>query len=63
MLEGATGARYDGVVYREVHDHDGPTRFNFAAYWREANRNPTVQPFLDILRERYPDLSAAAVAG
>lgn len=63
MLEGATGARYDGVVYREVHDHKGPTRFNFAAYWREANKNPTLGPFLDILRERYPDLSAAAAAG
>jgi DNA-binding transcriptional LysR family regulator len=60
MLEGATGARYDGVVYREVHDQGGPTRFNFAAYWREANRNPTLGPFLDILRERYPDLSAVA---
>ena len=63
MLEGATGARYDGAVYREVHDHDGPTRFNFAAYWREANRNPTLGPFLDILRERYPDLSGDALTG
>ena len=59
MLEGATGARYEGVVYREVQDHEGLTRFNFAAYWREANKNPTLTPFLDILRERYPDLSAA----
>ena len=23
MLEGATGVRYDGVVYREVYDDDG----------------------------------------
>lgn len=60
ILEGATGARYDGVAYREVHDQDGPTRFNFAAYWRETNNNPTLKPFLDILRERYPDLSATA---
>jgi hypothetical protein len=37
MLEGATGMRYDGVVYREVCDEDGPTRLNFMAYWREAN--------------------------
>ena len=58
-LEGATGARYDGVAYREVHDHEGPTRFNFAAYWRETNKNPALASFLDILRERYPDLSAA----
>nr|WP_298356415.1 LysR family transcriptional regulator [Rhodoblastus sp.] len=63
MLEGATGARYDGVVYREIQDHDGPTRFNFAAYWREANKNPTLGPFLDILRERYPDLSPDVAAG
>lgn len=63
MLEGATGARYDGVTYREVHDHDGPTRFHFAAYWRETNKNPTLTPFLDILRERYPDLSAAPPTG
>jgi DNA-binding transcriptional LysR family regulator len=57
VLESATGARYDGVVYREVHDHDGPTRFNFAAYWCEDNKNPTLGPFLGILAERYPDLS------
>lgn len=63
MLEGATGARYDGVIYREVHDQDGPTRFNFTAYWLEVNKNPSLGPFLDILRERYPDLSAAAGAG
>jgi len=57
MLEGATGMRYDGVVYREVCDDDGPTRLNFMAYWREANGNPTLGPFLAMLRERYPDLS------
>jgi DNA-binding transcriptional LysR family regulator len=57
MLEGSTGARYDGVVYREVHDHEGPPRFNFVAYWRESNKNPTLAHFLGILRERYPDFS------
>ena len=41
MLEGATGMRYDCVVYREVCDDDRPTRLNFMAYWREANGNPT----------------------
>jgi DNA-binding transcriptional LysR family regulator len=60
VLEGATGAQYDGVVYREVHDDDGPTRLNFMAYWQEANGNPTLRPFLDILRERYPDISAVS---
>jgi hypothetical protein len=57
MLEGATGMCYDGVVYREVCDVDGPTRLNFVAYWREANGNPTLGPFLAMLRERYPDLA------
>jgi len=60
MLEGATGARYDGVVYREVHEADGPSRLNFAAYWCEANKNPTLGLFLEILLERYPDLSPVA---
>jgi len=59
MFEGATGVRYDGVVYREVWDADtGPTRVNFMAYWREGNKNPTLGSFLAMLRERYPDLSA-----
>lgn len=58
-LEGATGAAYPGVTFREVHDSEGPTRLNFRAYWRQANCNPSLQPFLDMLRERYPDLPAA----
>lgn len=57
MLEGATGAHYDDVIYREIHDGDGSTRLNFAAYWRRANGNPTLAPFLAMLRQRYPDLS------
>jgi hypothetical protein len=27
------------------------------AYWRQSNCNPTLEPFLKLLRERYPDLS------
>jgi len=58
-LEGATGAKYEGVVYREVQDVHGPTRLDFVAYWRDANSNPTLDPFLALLRERYPDFSDA----
>ncbi len=58
-LEGGTGAAYPGVTYREVHDTDGPTRLAFRAYWRQTNCNPSLPPFLDILRERYPDFSGA----
>jgi DNA-binding transcriptional LysR family regulator len=57
-LEGATGAAYPGVTFREVHDNDGPTRLTFRAYWRQSNPNPSLRPFLNMLLERYPDLSA-----
>ena len=63
MLEGATGVRYDGVTYREVHAEDGPTRLHFSAYWREVNENPTLTPFIVMLRQGYPDLSAGPVVG
>jgi DNA-binding transcriptional LysR family regulator len=62
-LEGATGATYPGVTYREVHDTDGPTRLAFRAHWRQANCNPSLLPFLGMLRERYPDLSGALAPG
>jgi DNA-binding transcriptional LysR family regulator len=62
-LEGATGATYPGVTFREVHDAEGPTRLSFRAYWRQINSNPSLRPFLDLLRERYPDLSAAPGTG
>jgi DNA-binding transcriptional LysR family regulator len=61
-LEGATGATYPGVVFRELHDPRGPTRLSFRACWRKENSNPSLRPFLDMLRERYPDLSVAPAA-
>jgi DNA-binding transcriptional LysR family regulator len=63
VLEGATGAHYEGVIYREIHDDNGPERLNFMACWQESNGNPTLRPFLDMLRERYPDISAASASG
>jgi DNA-binding transcriptional LysR family regulator len=62
-LEGATGAVYPGVIYREVHDAEGPTRMNFRAYWHPANCNPSLRTFLDIIQERYPDLSTGPAGG
>jgi DNA-binding transcriptional LysR family regulator len=58
-LEGATGASYSGVTFREVHEDHGASRLDFRAYWRQTNCNPTLQSFLEVLTERYPDLSAA----
>jgi DNA-binding transcriptional LysR family regulator len=60
MLEGATGASFAGVIFRELHEESGPTRLHFSAYWREGNSNPTLTPFLDLFRDRYPDLSVPA---
>lgn len=57
-LEGATGAIYPGVVFRELREAGHPMRLNFRALWRHANGNPSLPPFLDMLRDRYPDLSA-----
>jgi hypothetical protein len=62
-LEGATGAVYPGVTFREVHDAEGPTRLNFWACWRQANCNRSLRPFLDMLRERYPDIVGAPALG
>ena len=56
-LDGATGGAFPGVVFREVHDADGPTRLGFRAYWRNENTKPALHTFLGLLRQRYPDLS------
>ncbi|UPJ63685.1 LysR family transcriptional regulator [Bradyrhizobium sp. 191] len=63
ILESATGMSYAGVTFREVQDAEGPTRVSFRAYWRQDNSNPSLRPLLDLLRERYPDLSADPGAG
>jgi DNA-binding transcriptional LysR family regulator len=62
VAEGATGAAYAGVTYREVRDESGPTRLNFLACWRQSNRNLTLASFLAILRDRYPDLAVSTGA-
>lgn len=59
-LEGATGATYPGVIFREVHDSEGVTRLTFRAFWRRTNSNPSLRPFLGKLHERYPDLIGVA---
>ena len=57
MLEGGAGLKHEGVVYREMRRGAEPVRLGFTAYWRQSNGNPTLEPFLRMLRERYPDLS------
>ncbi|PWB88703.1 LysR family transcriptional regulator [Methylosinus sporium] len=63
LLEGAAGFGCPGVTHRELHDDCGQMRLQFAAYWKETNSSPMLQPFLDLLRARYPDLSVSATSG
>lgn len=47
--ESATGILLQGVVFREVRDGNGPTRVSYVAYWRNANENPALKQFLNLL--------------
>jgi hypothetical protein len=58
MCEACIGATYTGVVYREARDGNGPSRINYAAYWRSDNDNPALTGFVNLLQERYPLLPA-----
>ena len=59
ISDAAIGSTYAGVVYREPRDSCGPSRIGFMAQWDKDNNNPTLAPFLKLLRERYPLLPAA----
>ncbi len=54
VLESDTGANFAGLVYRELRDGTGPSRFDYSAYWRADNENPALNAFLKLLSERYP---------
>lgn len=62
VLEGATGAAYSGIVFRELREGGSPICLTFAAYWQKTNANPTLKPFLTLLRERHPDLAGGSVS-
>lgn len=54
VLESDIGINYAGLVYRELRDGTGPSRFDFSAYWRADNENPALAAFLRLLSERHP---------
>jgi DNA-binding transcriptional LysR family regulator len=58
VLESDVGASFAGLVYRELRDGTGATRFGFSAHWRAENENPTMDGFLKLLAERYPSLTS-----
>jgi DNA-binding transcriptional LysR family regulator len=57
MLESDSGVAAPSIVFKELRDGSGPARIEFWAFWLEANDNPALAHFLDLLKERYPSLS------
>lgn len=58
VLESDIGAKFPGLMYRELRDGTGPSRIGFSAIWRPDNDNPALRNFLRFLRERYPSPGA-----
>ncbi|WP_084305775.1 LysR family transcriptional regulator [Bradyrhizobium sp. ARR65] len=54
VLESDTGANFAGLIYRELRDGTGASRFDYSAHWRADNENPALDAFLKLLSERYP---------
>jgi DNA-binding transcriptional LysR family regulator len=52
--ETALGISRSGVVLHDIHDLTGQTRVDVAAYWREANDNPALRRFFELIQELYP---------
>ncbi|WP_349643805.1 hypothetical protein [Bradyrhizobium sp. LMTR 3] len=52
--ESDMGANFAGLVYRDLRDGTGPSRFDFSADWLADNESPTLDAFLRLLSERYP---------
>jgi DNA-binding transcriptional LysR family regulator len=47
------GLAYPGVVYRELRDASGPSYIPFSACWDDANKNPALARFIDLLRQHH----------
>lgn len=58
MCEASIGGKFNGVVYREARDGNGPTSISYAAHWDRDNGNPALGGFVRLLRERFAPLSA-----
>ena len=52
--EASQGIAWTDLRFVEIHDPTGPTRLEYALYWRAANDNPALQRFFKLIEERYP---------
>lgn len=56
--EAGIGTGIAGLVYRYLLDGEEPVRIRHIACWKDGNDNPALAHFLDLLRGRYPSLTA-----
>jgi DNA-binding transcriptional LysR family regulator len=54
VTESDMGARFSGLIYRELHDGGGSSCVGYSAHWKTDNDNPALAGFLKLLSERYP---------
>lgn len=52
--EASQGVNWPDVEFREIFDGNGPTRLDYAFYWRDGNANPALKQFFSMIGERYP---------
>lgn len=52
--EASQGVTWTDLRFQEIHDPTGPTRLEYALYWRADNDNPALQRFFKLIEERYP---------
>lgn len=52
--EASQGISWPELTFHEVYEPTGPSRLEFALYWREDNDNPALQRFFKLIEERYP---------
>jgi DNA-binding transcriptional LysR family regulator len=62
LTEGSAAMSCRGVVYREVCEPHGATRFGYVARWRPDSPNPVLQRFLRLLQEHYPPVEDLAAS-
>lgn len=53
VCEGSTGVHYPDVVYRPVHNEQGPTLTVYSGYWRSNNNNQALRRFLGFIKKRH----------
>jgi DNA-binding transcriptional LysR family regulator len=54
VTEASQGVTWPDLHFREIYDPSGPSRIDYAVYWREGNDNPALQHFFRMIEERYP---------